>query len=366
MDLDVRRRQPGTGPEERPRGARGDGQGPLAQRGILRAGHDSAQRRIDNVVQRDRLPAAHHNSDLHVILQVVSDPGRIEHHSDAVLVQQRRGPDAGQLQQLRRVVGAAGHQHFLARLRDPERTALPIFDGASAASIEQNPLRLCGGFDLQVAAAPRGTKIGKRGAGATAAPCRGLEKPGALLGRAVEVGIGGNAGFRRRHYKGLRKRIGVPPVGHRQRAADAVKFVGAALLVFRLLEVGQHVVIAPAGVAPLPPAVIVLMLAANVEQAVDRTRSAQHLAARLEHGSPVQSRLRFGLVHPVDGLVLEQLAISERHMDPEVGILRPGFQQQHRIPAVGAQAIGEHASGRPGTDDDVVEFESPGQAAGFP
>ena len=219
---------------------------------------------------------------------------------------------------------------------------------------------------MQIASAPRRTKIGECRARPPAAAGRGLEKSGAFLGRAVEVGIGGNAGFRRRHHKGFGKRIGVPPVGHRQRAADTVKLVGAALLVFRLLEIGQHVVIAPTGIATLPPAIIVLVLAANVEQAVDRTRSAQHLAARLEYCPPIQSRLRFGLVHPVDGLVLEQLAISERHVDPEIGILRTGLQQQHRIAAVGTQAIGEHASGRPGTDDDVVEFESPGQAVGFP
>jgi hypothetical protein len=95
----------------------------------------------------------------------------------------------------------------------------------------------------------------------------------------------------------------------------------------------------------LTPAIIVFVLAAHIKQAVDRTRSAQHLAARLKDGSPVEARFRLGLVHPVDGFFLEQLAISERHMDPEVIVLRTGFQQQHRMPAVGAQTVGEHASG---------------------
>ena len=53
------------------------------------------------------LRAAHHDPDLHVILQIVADAGRVEHHVDAVLLQQFRGADAGELQQLRRVVGAA-------------------------------------------------------------------------------------------------------------------------------------------------------------------------------------------------------------------------------------------------------------------
>jgi hypothetical protein len=43
-------------------------------------------------------------------------------------------------------------------------------------------------------------------------------------------------------------------------------------------------------------------------------------------------------------------------MDPRIGVLRAGLEQQHRIPAVRAQAVGEHASGRAGTDNDVVEL----------
>jgi hypothetical protein len=145
-------------------------------------------------------------------------------------------------------------------------------------------------------------------------------------------------------------------IRNRQRAANPVKIIRAAMLVFGFLEIGQHVVKAPAMVAVLTPAVVVLVLTADIEQAVDRTRSAQHLAARLKHASPVQSRLRLGLVHPVDGLLLEQPAISERHVNPKVGIPWAGLEQQHRISSIRAQAIGKHASGRAGTDDDVVEF----------
>ena len=135
-----------------------------------------------------------------------------------------------------------------------------------------------------------------------------------------------------------------------------MEIVGAALLVFGLLEIGQHVVITPAGIAALAPAIVILVLAAHIEQAVDRARSAQHFAARLEHRPPVEAGLGLGLVHPVDGFFLEQLAVAERHVDPEIGVLRAGLQQQHRMFAVRAQPVGEHASGRSGADDDVVEF----------
>ena len=62
----------------------------------------------------------------------------------------------------------------------------------------------------------------------------------------------------------------------------AVQRVLAALLVLGAAEVGQHVVEAPAGIAELAPVIEILGLAAQIEQAVDRARSAQHLAARLD------------------------------------------------------------------------------------
>jgi hypothetical protein len=157
----------------------------------------------------------------------------------------------------------------------------------------------------------------------------------------------------------------MPQIGHRQRATGAMKIVRAALLVFGFPEKRQDVVVTPAMVAMLTPAIVILMLTTDIEQTVDRTRSAQDLAARLKHASPVQSRLRLGLVHPVDGFFLEQPAISERHMDSEVGILGASLEQQHRILSVRAQAIGQHASRRAGADDDVVEFRSVGAQRGF-
>ena len=359
MNLDIGRRQPRIGLEERARGAGRDRQRPLAQRRILQAGHDAANRVVDDVVERDRLRAARHQPHLQMILQIVADAGRVEHDVDAVALQEIRRSDAGELQQLRRIIRAARDQDFPARPRGAQR-ALPACIRRPARA---GPRTGC------AAPAPRfryadccGSSPGEDRRSAELArrplPRRGLEEAGAFLRRAVEIGVGGNAGLGGRHHEGFRQRIGVAPVRDRQRPAGAVIFVGAALLVFGLLEIGQHVVITPAGIAALAPAVVILMLAAHIEQAVDRARSAEHLAARLEHLAAVQPRLRLGLVHPVDGFFLEQLAVAERHMDPEIGVLRSGLQQQHRMLAVRAQAIGEHAAGRAGADDDVIEFGS--------
>ena len=59
-------------------------------------------------------------------------------------------------------------------------------------------------------------------------------------------------------------------VGHGERTANAVQFVFAALLVLGAAEVREHVAECPAGVAELTPMVEILLLAADIEQAIDR------------------------------------------------------------------------------------------------
>ena len=210
MDLDIRRRQPWIGLEERTRRAGRDRQRSPPRQRVLHAGHDLPHRIGNHVIERDLLGTTHHHPDLQMILQVVADAGRVEHHADAVPPQQIRGADAGELQQLRRVVRAAGNQYFPARPRGLDAGALAIFDAIGTASVEQNALRLRRGLDMQIAAALRRTQIGKRRAGAPAVLGRGLEPAGALLGGAVEITVGGNAGFGGGDDERFRQRIVVP------------------------------------------------------------------------------------------------------------------------------------------------------------
>ena len=65
----------------------------------------------------------------------------------------------------------------------------------------------------------------------------------------------------------------------------------AARLILGALEVGEDVVVAPPRIAELAPMVEVLLLAADVDQAVDRGRAAEHLAARPGDAAAVQARL---------------------------------------------------------------------------
>ena len=101
--------------------------------------------------------------------------------------------------------------------------------------------------------------------------------------------------------------------------------------------------------------IVIRRLAAQIKQAVDRTRSAQDLATRLDDLTVVELGLRLRLVEPVDPAVGKQLAVAEGNMDPEVAIVATGFQQQDAMAARGGQAVGQHAAGGTGADDDVVE-----------
>ena len=137
-------------------------------------------------------------------------------------------------------------------------------------------------------------------------------------------------------------------------AAGAVPVVAAAFLVFRTLEVGQHVVIAPAGASELAPVVEVGAVAANVEQAVDGARSAEHLAPRPVETAAAKSRARLGLEHPVGARIVHRLEVADRNMDPDVAVVAAGLEQEHAGASVGGQPVGQHASGRAGADNDVV------------
>ncbi len=103
------------------------------------------------------------------------------------------------------------------------------------------------------------------------------------------------AGLLRAGDKGVVQFVAGPQVGDAQRSAGAVMRVGAAFLVLGAAEIGQHVLIRPAGIAELTPQIEILLLAADVNEPVDRARSAEHFAARPQHAAPAELGKRLGL-----------------------------------------------------------------------
>src|SRR5205823_9859444 len=98
----------------------------------------------------------------------------------------------------------------------------------------------------------------------------------------------------------------------------------------------------------------ILRLAADVDEAVDRRRAAQHLAARREDAPAAERGLGLRFVRPIDIGAGEELAVAERHMDPEMRVARPRLDEEHARTVILGEAVGEHAPGRARADDDVV------------
>ena len=223
------------------------------------------------------------------------------------------------------------------------------------AGIEGDAADSRAGDDGQVGARACGVEVGD-GAGAARAVLLGhLIQTEALLLRAVEVDVCGVTSLLPGLDERMRQRVAVAKVGHVQWAIAPVPGVGAALVVLAALEAGQHRVPIPAVGALRGPLVVVAGNAAGVAHRVDRTRPAQHLAQRPPQRAVIELRLGGGGVVPVDALLADQLGQPGGHVDERVPIARAGFQQQHLDGRVFRQAVGEHAAGRTGADDDVVE-----------
>src|SRR5262249_61629933 len=114
----------------------------------------------------------------------------------------------------------------------------------------------------------------------------------------------------------LRGYRGLPDVGDGHRPMLTAISVGAAEVVLHALEIGQHVLVAPALGAQGFPSVVVAGRAAQEHEAIDRAGTAEQLAARPAQAPAVEMRLRLRLVAPVDVRIWHQFAEAQRNLDP--------------------------------------------------
>ena len=142
-----------------------------------------------------------------------------------------------------------------------------------------------------------------------------------------------------------------------QRAFDAVVLRRPALLVLRLLEVGQDGGEVPPLVAGIMPAVVVVGMASDIDHRVDGAGSPERLATRPVKPAAAQMRLLLGFIGPV---AVGLKKPGERGRNAHLGALvRPsGLQQQDRHRRVFAEPAGQDAPGRAGADQDVVVHEN--------
>src|SRR5579875_3305595 len=209
------------------------------------------------------------------------------------------GSDAGEHEELGRVDCSAADQHLAIGAYRLDPAICEISHAGSPAFFNDDPRDLSTHTHGQIAPAHGGLEIGIGCAPARAVLLRGLEDARALLGCAVEVLVCRHARFYAGFDKSLRKRIDITHVGYVERTAYAVVFVGPALLVLSLLEIGQDIGVSPARVAGVTPGIVVEAMPANIDHGVDRTGTAQNLAARPVHLAIGHSRLFFSVIFPI-------------------------------------------------------------------
>ncbi len=238
--------------------------------------------------------------EIRMVLQVLPDPGQMMHAGDAVFGQCRAVADAGQHQEMRRLERAGGDDDLAAGADLLCLVALPVFDADRALAFEQDAARLRIGLDAQIGARGHvGMNIGPRRAPAFAVLLRDLIDAEAFMLLGIEILADPELRLARRLQERLLHRVVGAQFVDGQRPALAVILAVEIGIVFRTLEIGQHVGIRPAGIAERGPLIVVAPVAADIDHGVDRGRAAEPLAARLIADPPVEARLRHGVKRPV-------------------------------------------------------------------
>ena len=199
-----------------------------------------------------------------------------------------------------------------------------------------------------------GIEEGARGGPAPALLLRHLVIAEPFLLAVVVVRIARTAFGRGRIDERIQQFGAFDHVGDVQQAAAAARFVAARLEMLGLAEIRQHRFVRPAAIAELRPGVVVERIAAHVQHAVDRARSAERLAARDRDRAALDVVLRLGGEVPVVARAVQQLGEADRDVDPHGIVLRSGLQQQHLGARILGQPMRQHATGGTGADDDVV------------
>ena len=269
-----------------------------------------------------------------MVVQIAPDAGQIEHRLDTMAAQMLCRSDPGQHQNLR-TVDRPGRNHDLARRDLPRLTVDAKTHAAHPLAVEQHAFDQRAGLHLEVR--PLAHRIEKDARGRRAHPVADhqLDITDAFLRRAVEIVVERDAEVARGLHERLRRRVRLVDRRDAQLTTDAVQVGCAAVMALGALEVRQHVVPAPAGVARIAPGVEVLARAAHVDVAVDAARAADQLASRPGQTAVVQARLGLGLVAPADLRIGHHTRHAGWHLGPDVVMVDSGFEQQHPSRRIG-------------------------------
>src|SRR5262245_1381664 len=264
-----------------------------------------------------------------MVLQVLAHARQIVGHFNAELAQFGGRPDARVHQQHRGIDGPGRDDYLAPRPDLPGDPARLDLDAHGASAFEKDAPHQALRHELEVWALEVGLEIARRRRAAPAIAHVELHDADAVDALAVEVAVVGILQARAGFDEGAGVSRGVLDVGDGHGAALTAVGVGAGDVVLHALEVGQHVLVAPAAGAEGLPGVVVAGRAAQEDKAVDRTRAAQHPAARPAEPPTVETGLGLGLIAPVDARIGYQLAEAQGNVDPRIAVALARLDQAH-------------------------------------
>ena len=211
---------------------------------------------------------------------------------------------------------AGGKDYLAIAARLPRLVMMQVGDPSGALAVEEHAGGERFGLDAQIGAAPCRIQKSPRRRPAAAILLGGLEIAETFLVVVVVVGIVRETFGHRGLDNGICQLGAFAQRGNVEGTAAAARIITARLVVLGFLEIGQHPFVRPAAVAELGPGVVVERVAADIDHAVDRTRSPEGLAARDRDRAAVEVRLRLGGEPPIVARVVEQLHEARRDVDP--------------------------------------------------
>ncbi len=202
--------------------------------------------------------------------EVLAHAAQLLDHLDPVLFEQVAAADAGQLQDLGRLHRAGGQDHFLARGDGRHLARAADLDTGGGLVLDQHAGDDRVGHDVQVMSMLGRAQVAD-GRGRAEATMGGvLQVRRALVVTVVVVLLVFEPSFLRTLHVGVGQFVEVLQAGHADGAVLAAQGRVARGVALHLLEVGQHVVPAPAGQAHVLPGIELRRIAADIDVAVDR------------------------------------------------------------------------------------------------
>ena len=307
-------------------------------------------------VQGDRLPAPVLTVNLDVILKVFPHTRQFVRDGNARVLKHIPRPDPGSLQQDRRTDGAGRQDDFPGG--NGLNAPFPAVKGHSfcGTPVEHDLVDVGARDDGQVSATPDGRQVGPGARHAHPVPDGHLHRAEPFLLIPVAVIGAGITGLNPRVDERLVKGIapGVVAAARAHRTVAAAPGIGATLPALGAAEVGQAIAIVPTRRAKSLPFVEVSRVPAHVDHAVDRRRAAEHLALRAVETAAAQARLRLGDEAPVESLDVHRLGKCRRHADEQTVVATAGLDEEYPVFSNGGKPVRQHATRRPGANDDVV------------